>query len=269
MACVPSVTPQHTVNVPFFRTSHTSFLRSTELLSAVGFHSVCELPPWTGSRPEDTATVVWHTLGSVSPFGSLNPCNNCTRKVARHYKWHHSSSVRARAWKRCDRYIIDITHSRGVGHRAVATVARTHTHTHQVMKLNTVDNINKVRGASLFPCGQIVCNKLQRDRRGYGVRVGHKTLMQLEGDVSHRKSASIHTAITGGTTAARLNPSHYCDIRRCGWNKGLCNRCISYQAASQFVFSRDAVSTLEGERVEECTPLKLLSSGTWPQSVWS
>lgn len=29
------------------------------------------------------------------------------------------------------------------------------------MKLNTVDNINKVRGASLFPRGQLVCNKLQ------------------------------------------------------------------------------------------------------------
>lgn len=62
------------------------------------------------------------------------------------------------------------------------------------MKLNTVDNINKVRGASLFPRGQFVCNELQvvrlwGDRRGYRVRACGKILMQPEGDVSHREPA--------------------------------------------------------------------------------
>ena len=39
------------------------------------------------------------------------------------------------------------------------------------MKLNTVDKINKVRGVSLFPFGQVGCHELQvvmrqRNRRG-------------------------------------------------------------------------------------------------------
>ncbi len=60
-----------------------------------------------------------------------------------------------------------MTDSRGVGHIAVSAVDRDlyllppHTRGGEVMKLNTVDNINKVRGASLFPCGQFVCNELQ------------------------------------------------------------------------------------------------------------
>lgn len=75
------------------------------------------------------------------------------------------------------------------------------------MKLNTVDNINKVRGVSLFPCGQLVCNKLQvvrlwRDRRGCRLLASQKILMQPEGDVSHRKPLSIHTGIIRSTTAA-------------------------------------------------------------------
>lgn len=85
------------------------------------------------------------------------------------------------------------------------------------MELNTVDNINKVRGASLFPHGQFVCNELQvarlwGDRRGYRVRASEKILMQPEGDVSHRKLLSIQTGIIRSTTAAWLNHSHYCDI---------------------------------------------------------
>lgn len=112
----------------------------------------------------------------------------------------------------------------------------------QVMKLNTVDNINKVRGASLFPRGQFVCNELQvvwlwGDRRGYRVRTSGKILMQPEGDVSHRKLLSIQTGIIRSKTAAWLNHSHYCDIWHWGWNKGLCNRCVSYHAVSQWVLT--------------------------------
>lgn len=65
------------------------------------------------------------------------------------------------------------------------------------MKLNTVDNINKVRGASLFPRGQFVCNELQvvrlwGDRRGYRVRASGKILMQPDrGSESSR--AAVHS----------------------------------------------------------------------------
>lgn len=85
------------------------------------------------------------------------------------------------------------------------------------MKLSTVDNINKARGASLFPRGQFVCNepqvaRLWGDRRGHGVRACRKILMQPEGDVSHCESLSVRTGIIRSTAAARLNHSHYCDI---------------------------------------------------------
>lgn len=85
------------------------------------------------------------------------------------------------------------------------------------MKLNTVDNINKVRGGSLFPHGQFVCNELQvvklrGDRRGYRVRASGEILMQLEGDVSHRGLLSIQTGIIRSTITAWINHSHYCDI---------------------------------------------------------
>ena len=73
-----------------------------------------------------------------------------------------------------------MTDSCGVGDRAVSAADRDshslwqHARGGQVMKLNAVDNINKVRGASLFPCGQFVCNELQvvmlrGDRRGHRV----------------------------------------------------------------------------------------------------
>lgn len=76
------------------------------------------------------------------------------------------------------------------------------------MKLNTVDNINKVRGVSLFPRGQFVCNELWGDRRGYRVQVCWEILMQPEGVVSHRMLLSIQTGIIGSKTAAWLNHSH-------------------------------------------------------------
>lgn len=168
--------------------------------------------------------------------------------MTRQYKWYHSSSGRVSAWKHRDRNVIDMTESCGVGHWAVSAVDRElsllwkHTRGGQVMKFNTVDNINKVRGASLFPHGQLVCNKLQvvrlwRDRRGYRVLASQKILMQPEGNVSHRKPLSIHTGIMRSTAAEWLNHSHYCDIWHWGWNKGLCNRCVSYQAVSQWVLT--------------------------------
>lgn len=85
------------------------------------------------------------------------------------------------------------------------------------MKLNTVDNINKVRRVSLFPRGQFVCNELQvvrlwGARHGYRVRVSGKILIQPEGDVSHSKLLSIQTGIIRNTGAAWLNHSHYGDI---------------------------------------------------------
>lgn len=85
------------------------------------------------------------------------------------------------------------------------------------MKLNTVDNINKVRGASLFPHGQFVCNelqvvKLQGDRRGYRFQASREILMQPERDVSHRGLLSIQTGIIRNMTRAWVNQSHYCDI---------------------------------------------------------
>lgn len=85
------------------------------------------------------------------------------------------------------------------------------------MKLNTVDNVNKVSGASLLPCGQFVCNELQvvrqlGDRHGCKVQASRKILMQLEGDVSHGELLSFQTGIIRSTTAAWLNHSYYCDI---------------------------------------------------------
>lgn len=155
-----------------------------------------------------------------------------------------------------------MTDSCGVGHRAVSGIDRglhlalQHTRGRQVMKLNTVDNINKVRGAGLFPCGQFVCNepqavRLRGDRRGYKVRASGKILMQLEGDVSHREPLSIQAGITRSATAAWLNHSHYCDIWHYGWNKGLCNRCASYCAVSQRVLTHFQVKLSVQREVNE------------------
>lgn len=85
------------------------------------------------------------------------------------------------------------------------------------MKLNTVDNINKVSGASLLPCGQFVCNELQvvrqlGDRHGYKLQASRQILMQREGDVSHAELLSIQTGIIRSTATAWLNHSYYCDI---------------------------------------------------------
>lgn len=88
-----------------------------------------------------------------------------------------------------------MTASCGVGHWAASAVESFsfcgNTQSGQVMEWNTIDNINKVRGASLFPRGQSVCNelwvvRLRGGRRGYRVRACGKILMQPEGDVSHR-----------------------------------------------------------------------------------
>lgn len=80
-----------------------------------------------------------------------------------------------------------MTASCGVGHRAVSAadrelhLLRQHARGGRAKKLNTVDNINKVRGASLFPRGQFVCNepqvvRLGGDRRGYGARASRKDI---------------------------------------------------------------------------------------------
>lgn len=163
-----------------------------------------------------------------------------------------------------------MTDSRGVGHRAVSAVdrdlhfLRRHTRGGQA-QLNTVDNINKVRGASLFPCGQFVCNELQvvrlrGDRRGYWVQASGKTLMQPEGDVSHRELLSIQTGIIRSTTAARLNHSHYWDILRRGWNKGFCNRCVSDGAVSQWVLAYFQVNLSVQREVSESSTTPVRSS---------
>lgn len=104
-----------------------------------------------------------------------------------------------------------------------------------LMKLSTVDNINKVRGASLFPCGQLVCNKLRVvrlwwDRPGYSVGATDEILMQSERDVSHRTLLSIQAGIIRSTTTPRLNHSHYCD----SWHSG----CIKASALRSFLFTQ-------------------------------
>lgn len=135
----------------------------------------------------------------------------------------------------------------------------------KAMKLNTVDNINKVRGGSLFPHGQFVCNELQvvklrGDRRGYRVRASGEILMQLEGDVSHRGLLSIQTGIIRSTITAWINHSHYCDIWHWGWNKGLCNRCVSYHAVSQWVLTYFQVKLSAQGEVRELSTMPAWNS---------
>ena len=150
---------------------------------------------------------------SATPFTILNPFNSHICNMTSHYKQHHSLSGRVSGWKYGDRYIIDMTDWCGVGHWAVSATDRialtAATHMGGVIQLNTVDNINKVRGASLFPSGQFVCNELQAvrlwgDMRSYKVQASGRILMYLEGYVSHLKPLSIQTGIIRSTTTARF-----------------------------------------------------------------
>lgn len=152
-----------------------------------------------------------------------------------------------------------MTESCTVGHQAVSAVDRDshllwqHTRGGQMKKLNIVEDIHKVRGARLFPCGQFVCNGLEvvrlwGDRRGGRVWASGKLLMQPEGDVSHCKPLSIQTGIIRSTIW--FNHSHYCDIWHWVWNKGFRSRCVSYHTMSQWAltyFLSQAVSTEGGE----------------------
>lgn len=159
-----------------------------------------------------------------------------------------------------------MTESCTVGHQAVSAVDRDshllwqHPRGGQMKKLNIVEDIHKVRGARLFPCGQFVCNGLEvvrlwGDRRGGRVWASGKLLMQPEGDVSHCKPLSIQTGIIRSTIW--FNHSHYCDIWHWVWNKGFRSRCVSYHTMSQWAltyFLSQAVST-EGALCLHQTPL--------------
>lgn len=129
-----------------------------------------------------TVVILPHIVITITLFGLLIPSNNHIRKTTWHYKWHHSSSGKNK-WLKASReihYRYDSLLRCGslsclCCWQRVALTAATHTRGVQVMKLNTVDNINKVRGVSLFPRGRFVCNELQvvrlwEDRRGYRVR---------------------------------------------------------------------------------------------------
>lgn len=243
----------------FFDVEKYDFKPHVKCLQTSSIHSIStsfQTSAWLNwmSWFDNTAIVIRETLSSVTL--DCSPLTTTSGKRPRHYKRHHSSSARVSGWKRRDGYIIDMTDSCGVGHWAVSAVdrelhsQRQHTPRAHVMELNTVDNINKVRGASLFPCGQFLCNELQvvrllGGRRWYRVRASGEMLMQPEGGVSHIQPLSIGAGIIRCTAAAWLNHSHYRDSWHWGWNKGSIIRVflIAQWVSGCLRISSQAVST--------------------------